>query len=103
MIKLQGSAPADSAAFPGGRGGMGGGRGGGRGPAMAHVDGKKVLQEISDKTGGSYHEYSKKKSLDQIYADIEEELRNQYSLGYTPDRPETEAGFRRITLSLHAK
>lgn len=84
--------------FPGG--GMGGGRGRGRGPMIERVDGKKVLREISEKTGASYHEYSTKKPLDEIYSEIEEELRNQYSLGYTPDRPETETGFRKITLTL---
>jgi VWFA-related protein len=92
--------PGGFGGFPGGRGGMGGGRGRGRGPSVQRVGGKKVLREISDKTGGSYHEYSKKRPLDQIYAEIEEELRNQYSIGYTPDRPPTEAGFRKITLTV---
>ena len=87
--------------FPGG--GMGGGRGRGRGPMTEHVDGKKVLREISDKTGASYHEYSTKKPLDQIYSEIEEELRNQYSLGYTPDRPQTETGFRKIAVTVSGK
>lgn len=98
-----GFAPGGFGGFPGGRGGMGGGRGRGRGPMTEHVDGKKVLQEISAKTGGSYHEFSKKKPLGEIYAEIEEELRNQYSLGYTPDRPMTETGFRKITLTLRDK
>jgi VWFA-related protein len=99
-----GFAPGGFGGFPGGRGGMGGGgRGRGGGRAAEHVDGKKVLQEISEKTGGSYHEYSKKKSLDQIYGEIEEELRNQYSLGYSSDRPETEAGFRKITVTVRDK
>ncbi len=78
----------------GGRGGMGGGwpGGGGRGgPVSGRPDGKKILKEISKETGGSYFEVSKKNSVDQIYNQIEEELRNQYSLGYTSDRPETES------------
>jgi VWFA-related protein len=95
--------PGGFGGFPGGRGGMGGGRGRSRGPSMERVDGKKVLREISDKTGGSYHEYSKKKPLDQIYGEIEEELRNQYSIGYMPDRPQTEAGFRKIKLTVRDK
>ena len=49
-------------------------------------DGKKVLERISKETGGRFFEVSKKQSIDQIYASIEEELRNQYSLGYTPDK-----------------
>jgi VWFA-related protein len=103
-IADEGSSGFGSGGFGGFPGGMGGGRGGrGRGPITEHVDGKKVLREISDKTGGSYHEYSKKKPLDEIYGEIEEELRNQYSLGYASDRPETETGFRKITLTVSNK
>jgi len=93
-----------SGGFGGGfPGGMGGGHGHGRGPMAEHADGKKVLREISDKTGASYHEYSRKKPLDEIYSEIEEELRNQYSLGYASDRSETEAGFRKITVTVSDK
>ena len=51
-----------------------------------HADGKKVLERISKETGGRLFEVSRKESVDQIYSQIQEELRNQYSLGYTPDR-----------------
>ncbi len=102
-IADEGNTGFGTGGFPGGRGGMGGGRGRGRGPVTEHVDGKKILQEISTKTGASYHEYSKKKPLDQIYGEIEEELRNQYSIGYTSDRPQTEAGFRKIAVTLRDK
>ena len=80
----------------------GGGRRGG-GQRMEGTDGKKVLEEISKKTGAAYFEYSKKKTLDQIYSEIEEELRNQYSLGYTSDRPDSEIGFRKIQLTVSEK
>lgn len=66
---------------------------------MNHVDRKKVMQQISKQTGGGYFEVSKKKPLDEIYAQIEE-LRNQYSIGYTPDLPASEGGFRKIELTL---
>ncbi len=86
------------------RGGGWGGGGGGRGGPMAnHADGKKVLEQISRETGGAYFEVSKKKSVDQIYSQIEEELRNQYSLGYTSDKPDTEAGYRKIHLTVKQK
>ena len=49
-------------------------------------DGKKVLERISKETGGRMFEVSKKQSIEQIYAQIEQELRHQYNLGYTPDR-----------------
>jgi VWFA-related protein len=92
------------------RGGMGGGgwggRGGGpygRGPAESRPDGKKVLQQISKETGGAYFDVTKKKTVDQIYSEIEEDLRNQYSIGYTPDRPATDAAFRKIQLTAKRK
>ncbi|HEX3685379.1 MAG TPA: VWA domain-containing protein [Bryobacteraceae bacterium] len=84
-----------------GGGGMGGGRGRG-GSRESRPDGKKILQQISKQTGGSYFEVSKKKTVDQIYTQIEEELRNQYSLGYTSDQ--TGSGvFRKIQLTVKQK
>ena len=69
--------------------GMGrhGGGGGGRRPQQApRADGKKILQRISKETGGLFFEVSKKMPIDKIYEQIEEELRSQYNLGYTPDK-----------------
>ena len=82
-------------------GGWGGQRPGGYG--QNRPDGKKILQQIARETGGGYFEVSKKKTVDQIYAQIEEELRNQYSLGYTSDRPETDGAYRKITLTVKQK
>lgn len=78
--------------------GMGrGGRGGSRRPPEQHADGKKVLERISKETGGRMFEVSKKDPVDQIYSQIQEELRNQYSLGYTPDRGgAAESGYHKI-------
>jgi len=89
----------------GGWGGMGGGGGGwggrrGGGTPVSRPDGKKILQQISKQTGGAYFEVSKKKTVDDIYNRIEEELRNQYSIGYTPDRPDTDGSYRKIQLTV---
>jgi VWFA-related protein len=87
-----------------GRGGMGGGRGGGRRFPEQHADGKKVLERISKETGGRLFEVSKKEPVDQIYAQIEEELRHQYSLGYTPDRANAaEPGYHKIEVAVKQK
>lgn len=89
--------------------GMGrhGGYGGGGGPygrgMQNRPDGKKILEQISKETGGGYFEVSKKKTVDDIYSQIEEELRNQYSLGYTSDRPDTDGGYRKIQLTVKQK
>ena len=76
-----------------GRGGMG------RMPAQRRPDGKKVLQQISQETGASFFEVSKKQPIEKVFSTIDEELRNQYSLGYTSDRTGHDPGFRRISLT----
>jgi VWFA-related protein len=88
----------------GGMGGMGR-RGGGRGryPQQERPDGKKILEQISKQTGGRLFEVSKKQPIEQIYDHIQEELRNQYSLGYTPDRKDLGAGYHKIRLTTKKK
>jgi VWFA-related protein len=87
-----------------GMGRRGGYGGGGRYPQQQQRnDGKKVLEQISKETGGGFFEVSKKDTIDQIYSRIQEELRNQYSLGYTSDRTDAGAGFRRIGLTVKQK
>ena len=60
-----------------------------------------VLERLSQETGGRMFEVSKKESVDEIYARIEEDLRHQYSLGYTPDKPES--GYHKIHLATKNK
>lgn len=91
--------PGGGGGWPGGGGGGGGRRGGSR---EERPDGKKVLQRISQETGGTFFEVSKKLSIDDIYTRIEEELRNQYSLGYTPT-PNSGAGYHKIHLTTTKK
>jgi VWFA-related protein len=90
-----------------GMGGMGGmGRhGGGRGryPQETRPNGKKILEQISKETGARLFEVSKKQPIEQIFDRIQEELRNQYSLGYTSDRADTAAGYHKIRLMTKQK
>ena len=66
-------------------------------------DGRGVLQRISMETGGGFFEVSKKYPIDQIYADLETELRSQYNLGYVSDHPVTLSEFRGVHLSVKPK
>jgi VWFA-related protein len=89
-------------------GGFGGGRrGGGMGrsrvpPQQTRPDGKKILQQISRETGGEYFAVTKKMPLEMIYTRIEEDLRNQYNLGYTSDQTGG-AYYRKIHLTAKKK
>jgi len=90
-----------------GGGGMGGrgGRGGGYPPRTqeSHPDGKKVLKQMSEATGGRFFEASKKEPIDKIYDAIDEELRYQYSLGYTPVKADTPVGYHKLHLTVKQK
>ena len=97
-----GGYPGGGGPFPGGGGPFpgGGGAGRGRGPRSAPRENKdadkKVLQQIAKETGGKYFELSKKMTAAQIYAEIEEELRHQYQLSYTPDKADN--GYHKVRL-----
>ncbi len=83
-------------------GGGGGGRGGGRPRDDSReetVDGKKILERIARETGGRMFEVSKKHTVEQAFDQIQEDLRSQYFLGYTPDRPGTLGDYRKIHVS----
>jgi len=103
--------------WPGGRGGMNGpwGRPGGYPggyppprqpqpqPREERVDGKKILERISKETGGRMFEVSKKQTVEQIYQQIQDELRNQYNLGYTPDRAGDSPDYHKIHVTTKQK
>jgi VWFA-related protein len=97
------------------RGGMGGGYPGGGYPGGGYPggsrypqqqqnrpDGKKILQQIARETGGRYFEVKKKDSVDDDYAQIAEELRTQFMLGYTPPKDQS-SGYHSIHLTAKKK
>jgi len=86
-----------------GGGGIGGGGGHRRQPQESRPDGKKILQQLSKETGGRFFEVTKKETIDQIYAEIDEELRNQYALGYTPEKADADVGYHKIELTAKQK
>jgi VWFA-related protein len=83
----------------GGRRGMGGGRRGPVSQGPTH-NGKKVMEQIARETGGAFFDVSKKENLDKIYERIQEELRNQYSLGFVPDKSGSDGEYRKLHLTV---
>ncbi len=94
--------PGGGGRYPGGGGGRGG-RGGQRHPEEPRTDGKKILQRVSRETGGRFFEVTKKEPVGQIYDSIVEELRTQYSMGYTPDKDSAASGYHHVQLAVKRK
>lgn len=89
--------------YPGG-GYPGGRRGGSQRPSdEPRVDGKKILERISKETGGRFFEASKKQTVGEIYTSIADELRTQYSMGYTPDKDSSPNGYHHLVLQVKRK
>jgi VWFA-related protein len=59
-----------------------------------------IMQRLAKETGGGYFEVSKKLSIDQVFALIQEDLRSQYSIGFVSDRPTAVSEFRKIQLTV---
>jgi Ca-activated chloride channel family protein len=57
------------------------------------------MRRLAAETGGAYFEVSKDHSIEWIYAQIEDALRNQYNIGYTPLRPAVGGQYRKIELT----
>lgn len=97
--------------WPGGGGYPGGGRRGGRSDPSGgqrpdegpRINGRKVLERISKETGGRFFEVSKKETVGEIYSNIVEELRAQYSMVYTPDKDSATTGYHRVQLQPKGK
>jgi VWFA-related protein len=59
-----------------------------------------IMQRLAKETGGGYFEVSKKLTIDQVFALIQEDLRSQYSIGFVSDRPTAISEFRKIQLTV---
>lgn len=56
------------------------------------------LRRMSEETGGRMFEVGRRTTLEDIFRQIQEEMRSQYAIGYTPLNPAKDAAFRRIEI-----
>jgi len=85
--------------FGGGGRRRGGGGGGGnyppsRGPRDEYEVANQYLMELANSTGGREYHADSLQNMSYAFANVAEELRRQYSIGYYPKRP-PQAGQRR--------
>jgi VWFA-related protein len=67
--------------------------------AAASARGKAGLERMAKETGGTMFEVAKHQTIEEIYAQIEDALRNQYSIGYTPERNVSSDSYHKIKLT----
>jgi VWFA-related protein len=65
--------------------------------------GDHYLRRMSDDTGGREMKVDRKHSLNDIFREIQEEMRSQYSLGYIPTDDKKDGTFRKIDIKLKDK
>ncbi|MGB6781433.1 MAG: VWA domain-containing protein, partial [Terracidiphilus sp.] len=109
---MGGGYPGGGGGYPGGGGGYPGGGGGYPGgggrrqpePTGANgIDGKKVMQEMAQRTGGHAYEARHSGDLVPIYKLIDDEMNGQYLLTYTPDKPDTEGDYHKVAITVDKK
>lgn len=61
------------------------------------------LKKMSTETGGRVFEVSRNRSLQQIFTEIDEEMRSQYAIGYAPPNPQRDGSFRKIEIKTENK
>jgi VWFA-related protein len=60
--------------------------------------GEGPMRKMSEETGGRVFRVDRKNSLDDIYNLIQQEMRSQYALAYTPSNAAHDGSFRRIEI-----
>ena len=66
--------------------------------------GASVLKQMAEETGGRMFEVDRgKNSLDSIFNQIQEEMRTQYLIGYTPTNTKKDGSYRKVDLRTHDK
>jgi len=64
--------------------------------------GEDVLERLSGETGGRVFRLEKR-NLEKIFAEINEELRSQYSISYSPTNTARDGAYRRIEIQMADK
>src|SRR6185437_3007567 len=65
----------------------GGGGGGNRGTREDYELGNQYLMELANSSGGREYHADSLQNMSTAFANVAEELRRQYSIGYYPKRP----------------
>ncbi len=59
---------------------------------------ESALRRMSEDTGGRVFNIGRKVSLQEAFKELQDEMRSQYAIAYTPTNPEKDGKFRRIEI-----
>jgi VWFA-related protein len=57
-----------------------------------------ALRQMSEDTGGHVFHVDRKMTLQQAFTELQDEMRSQYAIGYTPTNPAKDGSFRKIEI-----
>ena len=77
--------------------------GGGFGINLGGGAGEGELRKMSDETGGRVYKVDRKHTLDQVFKELQDEMRSQYSIGYTPSNDVKDGSYRHLEIKLSNK
>jgi len=64
---------------------------------------RRALREMAEETGGVAFFPQSLSDVDAITQQIAHDIRNQYTIGYKPSKPQSEGGFRQVRVDVEAK
>ncbi|MEI9975221.1 MAG: VWA domain-containing protein [Ignavibacteriota bacterium] len=62
-----------------------------------------ALHQLSDDTGGHVYRVDRKNSLDVVFKELQDEMRSQYAIGYTPLNDKKDGSYRKLDIKLSNK
>jgi VWFA-related protein len=65
--------------------------------------GEGELRKMSDETGGRVYKVDRKHTLDEVFKELQDEMRSQYSIGFTPTNEVKDGGYRHLDVRLANK
>ena len=65
--------------------------------------GESALRKMSDETGGHVYKVDRHLSLEQVFKELQDEMRSQYSIAYTPLNDRKDGTYRKLDIKLSNK
>jgi len=76
---------------------------GGYGIMFGGGGGEGALRKMSDETGGHMYKVDRRHPLGETFKELQDEMRSQYAIGYTPNNDTKDGSYRKLDIKLSNK